>query len=263
MSVLKTKFINLTISLVSIGSINVAADSTVSEQVYVNLDCDSSQKCDLERFFVKTISKNEDNVGQTFMSAGFTTTSNKALKKYAIVQFHQGCIYKKNTNGESEFFHRTYMGLEGVPFVHVDMSVDSAEDADPIYQSSYRGGQDDGFGYIFPRKEFYFTHPPIFDGSSSQQSSYMNNLDNPKVRSLYVSDIPTFADLNKNEIASLNFVTCIYKTEDVPHFLENPNRENMGEAIKCFDWNHNWKISTTNTLQRTTEIDSTCLEGEE
>lgn len=261
MKIMKTKFFNLTVSIVALGSLNVVANTEVSKQHYINHECSSSGTCDLESFFVKTKSVLSNQRGQTYMSAGFTTTSNQALKKYAIVQFLQGCMYKKRS-GNAEFLSRSYLGQQSIPFVHPEMSIDSAEDADPIYQSSPRGGQDDGFGYIYPRKEYYFTHEPDFNNSSSPQDSYMNNLDNPKVRSLYISDVPTFADARDKQISSLNFITCIYKIEDVPQYLDDPRMTSMGEAIKCFEWNHNWKLTSSNRLQRTTEIDSTCLEGE-
>lgn len=252
---------NITMSAISVISINVAADTQYSKQIYINHECSSSQTCDLESFFVKTKSVASNQEGQTFMSAGFTTTSNEALRKYAIVQFHQGCMYKQKLNGV-EFLRRNYMGQAGVPFHHPEMSVDSGHDSDPIYQSSVRGGRDDGFGYIYPRKENYMIQEPNFDGATPQQDTYMNNLENPKVRSLYVSDVPTFADLKLNNISSLNFITCLYKTDDVPQYLNDPRRASMGEAIKCFEWNHNWKLSSSNKLERTVEIDSTCLEGE-
>lgn len=247
-------------ALVSLSPHTAFADTVLETKKFDNSFCDLNDTCDLESFYVKTISTLKNEQGQTYMSSGFKTTSNQALKNYAIVQFHQGCMY--HDTSPIKFLNRTYMGIDGVPFVHPEMAIDSAPDADPIYQSSPRGGQDDGFGYIYPRKEYYFIFEPQFNSRNAPQDSYMNHLGNNEVTQLHVSDVPTFADLNDNKIASLKFVTCLYKIKDIPAYIDDQTSLPLSNAIKCFDWNHNWKRNHLNELERTQEIDPVCLQGE-
>ena len=233
----------------------------VQNQIFDNQDCMGTDECALESFSVKTVS--EVGLGKAFthMSAGFSVKENSDLKKFAIVQFHQGCMYNQTSAGV-KFLHRSYMGVSGVPFVHKKMMVDSANDSDPIYQSSPRGGQDDGFGYIYPRKEYYYIFEPNFEGINEHQDSYMNNLSNPDVTALYVSDSPSPAILDKKQISSLNFKTCIFNMDEVPLHLIDPTDIKAESAIMCFSWKHNWKIDSNNKLVRRDGIDPACFEGE-
>ena len=238
------------------------ADTITVRQSYEPSRCDvDDDTCSLESFYVKTTSVKKDGLGHTYMSAGFSVSENESLADYAIVQYHQGCMYKDTPEG-IKFLHRSYMGKKGVPFVHPELAIDSANDSDPIYQSSERGGQDDGFGYIFPRKEYYYIFEPNLPAGNERQDSYLNHLHNPQVKALHITDVPTPANVDNKIVSSLNFKTCLFKMRDVPQYLEDPTTLSIDNAIKCFDWKHNWKINENNKLVRQDEIDSACFEGE-
>ncbi|MAZ49078.1 MAG: hypothetical protein CME65_10980 [Halobacteriovoraceae bacterium] len=244
-------------NLESMGQVKTVEDAEKVSIVY-NTDCDSTQSCEFEYLSLRTIETITESMAGTRISAGMKTSNNLALKDFAIVQFHRGCMYTQK-NGTLEFLKRSYMGIGGTPFHHPKWVVDSGPDNDPIYQSSIRGGMDDGFGYIYPRKENYYTKDPFSDRNTEiQQDYYMNHTNNPAVRELFISDVPTLASLEDRITTSLEFKTCVFKTQDIPRRVNGEEAEFINKALVCINWEHNY-APTENNIIKLQEIDPVCL----
>lgn len=239
------------------GQVQETGDTEKVTFVY-NTNCAATDSCEFKYLSLRMIETISPSIAGTRISAGMKTSSNSALKDFAIVQFHRGCMYTER-NGTVEFLKRSYMGIGGTPFHHPNWAVDSGPDNDPIYQSSLRGGMDDGFGYIYPRKENYYTKDPFSDRNPEiQQDYYMNNTDNPAVTKLFISDVPTLASLDGKITASLEFKTCVFKTQDIPRRVTGEEAEFIDKALVCIDWEHNYAPTEINMI-KLQEIDPVCL----
>ena len=163
-------------------------------------------------------------------------------------------------NGEIEFLRRSYLGISNTAFFHPEWVVDSGADNDPIYQSSLRGGMDDGFGFIYPRKENYFTVDPYLENPQRKMDFYMNNTDNEEITKLYVSDAPTAVSVENKITVSLEFKTCIFKTDDIPTRISDDSGSLLEKALICLNWAHKW-APVNNKMTKMQELDPVCLRG--
>ena len=150
---------------------------------------------------------------------------------------------KKEILDSREFFDSI------IKFKHTDWVIDSV-DLDPVYNShpdlrhaSYR----------------WNTKPGSFDKST--EKVYYN--ERPSTPNLYVSDLPGTAFYSQDGEAknlSLEFVTCIYKTVDIP-LVATPADINFSTPIAC----HTWKSSfiynhEAAKFEVKNDVDAFCLE---
>ena len=230
---------------------------------WINPEC-ASGECELKgmKLFLEKSSANR--MAGTTMVAEIETSTKAQMKKYAVVQYIQGCLYETDNKGNVKMATREFWGRQGSPFKHVGWELDSAGDKDPIYWSNSIGGMDDIRGIFIPRNSYYSNGNPFLTENWGAWAGKVSNLKETKT---FVQDMPTPSawDLDDQtmkvsaRISSLKFKICVHKIEDVPAIAESPATEVPG-AIVCMNWdsNFNYNFVTRKFEDKKEEISAVC-----
>lgn len=231
-------------------------------KTWVNPEC-ANGDCEVKamRLYVEKWNSTKERMAGNSMAAEIETSNKAALKKYAFVQYLQGCLFESSNLGETRMATREFFGKKGVPFKHKTMELDSASDKDPIYWSNDAAGYDDLRGFEIPRNSYYVNDNPVVTESYGSWAGKISNLKSNKI---FASDFPTPSYWEeKNGIitartASLNFKICLHKIEDIPVSVEDPKTQ-IGKAIVCMDWSSNYQFNfTKKVFVEKTTLHSTC-----
>lgn len=247
------------IGLILSSQVSLAAPSV---KTWVNPEC-AKGACEVKsmKLFTDKFISVKDQLAGNMMSAEIETTDKSLLKKYAFVQYIQGCLFETSNLGEIKMVSREFFGKKGQPFKHVGWELDSASDNDPIYWSNPDAGYDDMRGFEIPRNSYYENDNSIITESSNSWAGKISNLKSSKI---YASDFPTPSGWSERNgviiarIASLNFKICLHKIEDVPATVENPKHQ-VGKSIVCMDWSSNYGFNfKTKTFSEKTTLNPAC-----
>lgn len=248
-----------TICLIALLGSITAANAIIQEptitQTFKNTDCEASGTCDLKEFSLETYNYKVWIEGAysygTSATMKYKTDKVDNLEKYAVVQFIRGCVFHtQEVNGEVVKSHHIVRKSfdEVIPFFHREWEIDSL-DKDPIYNSIPEGRH---MAYRWNRKQ----------GSTAKKTQVYVLNERPAHPELYVTDIPAGAFFVGKEAknVSLEFKSCIYKTEDIPTETV-PNDTTFAEPLKCFDWSSSYIYNHKRKLYESKkEIDSYCLQ---
>ncbi|MFH2202587.1 MAG: hypothetical protein ABIJ96_05700 [Elusimicrobiota bacterium] len=209
-----------------------AVTLSVKEETWTNADCRKTDTCDLQevRFRAKqykVLVHGTYSYGTGF-SAHYRTQDIAALEKYGFVQTIRGCVFDSYEQaGEVRYafaYNREFYG-EVIPFRHAVQVFDTV-DKDPFYNS-----YDD-----LPRHFAYqWNRVP---GSIQRQTREFYGREKPPSPELYVLDYPGTAFVGEGggvKNLSLEFETCVYRTEDVPKYAA-PEAVPLPGALVCFKW---------------------------
>lgn len=209
-----------------------------------NTNCNDNQTCDLTEFslrYSKVESAFEDDWSdlsyQSMVVINYKTQEISQLPKYGVVQFIRGCVWTSEMEkGEivNHFnFSRSFFG-SSITFKHPQWVIDSI-DADPLY-----GTWDD-----LPSRHFAYkwNDTPQLHPLLEEVEKHYYGYGLPLTPELYVSDMPqggrnSSYNSSSKVNSSLEFKTCIYKTEDVPTRLD-PKQLDFASPIACFEWASN------------------------
>ncbi len=182
------------------------------------------------------------------------TNSVKNIRDYGVVQFIRGCVYNSKVNEEGvvkkeiKISREFYNGHQ--LFLHPEWVIDSI-DLDPLYNSF--NPEVDRFGAYR-----WSPTPGVFTNYDEQVYLLERTPDFPEV---YVTDRPAQAFYENNEAknVSLQFKTCLYKTNDIP-LVSKPSDLNFAEPIKCFEWNSQFNFNhKTKVFDEANKIEDICL----
>jgi hypothetical protein len=240
----------------------VHADPPIITTYWTNPEC-ASGNCEVRGMKIHVQKHNSRQQAGNFLAAEVETSSPELAKKYAFVQYVQGCIYEMTPDGKTKIGTRDFFGRDGQPFSHKEWEVDSGPDSDPIYNSNSLAGFDNFRGFEVPRNSRYMIKNPITTESYVGWAGKAKNIIDNK---LFVADIPTMTSFDISEDAkitarnsSLKFKICLHKIENVPRRMEAPGYEVAG-AIKCMEWSSNYLYNfKTRKMVEQSEIQPACL----
>ena len=234
--------------------------------IFENDKCAENDTCSLKEFRL-SVKKSRMwvidgwNYGSSVI-ASYETDSVDNLEKYSFVQFIRGCMFDTyiDTGGvvtkilghsKDQF---SEFDEEGNPksyktFCFPDWVIDS-QDKDPVYNSF------PGYG------RFYLRRWNAVPGFYNEKTEKYYGEEKPSYPELYVTDIPSGAFTGELGAvnASLEFKTCIYKTEDIPWGIAEDNVD-FATPIKCFLWQNIYIYNyAKKEFEMKSEIDSFCLQ---
>ncbi len=254
---MKTQII---IALALTSTIVSAAPSVKS---WTNPEC-ATGSCEVKGMKIFTNKTNANRLAGTTMVGEIETADKASLKKYALVQYIEGCVFETNKEGAIKMGTREFWGRKSAPFKHVGMQLDSASDRDPIYWSNVLAGWDDIRGFEIPRNSMYAYANPLITESWGSWAGKDSNL---KENKIFVQDAPTMSgwDIDEESLkvtarnSSLKFKICLHKIEDVPAEVESPST-NIENAIVCMSWDSNfiYNFSTRKFADKGDEIHPAC-----
>lgn len=239
------------------------ASAAPSVKTWINPEC-ATGDCEIKamRLFVEKM--NSNRMAGTSVSAELEGVNKEVLKKYAFVQYIQGCLFETDRAGKVRMASREFWARKGQPFKHVGFELDSASDRDPIYWSNSMAGYDDLRGFEVPRNSYYAYANPLLTDSWGAWAGKEKNLRENK---LFIHDMPTPSawDLNDQTMkvtarnSSLKFKICLHKIEDVPARVESPATE-IPDAIVCMTWDSNfiYNFSTRKFEDKKDQIHPVC-----
>jgi hypothetical protein len=248
------------IGLILSSQVSFAAPTVKS---WINPEC-ATGNCEVKamRLYVDKWNSTKDQMAGNSMAVEIETSSMSHVKKYAVVQYIQGCLFQTSNLGDIRMASREFFGKQGQPFKHVGWELDSASDKDPIYWSNDTAGFDEMRGFFIPRNSYYQNANSILTESANTWAGKISNLRENKI---FASDFPTpSAWEEKNgivsaRIASLNFKICLHKVEDVPESVESP-KTNIGAAMTCMEWSSNYQMDfKKKTFVEKTGLHPACL----
>jgi hypothetical protein len=237
------------------GATRVAPSGTVERKIlyeskYQNPVC-ASAPCDLKAVQVRLshyrVNFGEENSFGTRLDFGYLTESIADLKRFVVVQKIKGCDFQSRlelaASGAPEIKKwvenwRHFWG-DFVRFIHPDWVFDS-RDQDPVYNSGTEDGKDRHF--------FYRTNQVA--GSFERSTETLLGEEKTQHAWAYVVDLPSTAFTSVNPATqeltaknlSMQFDTCLYRTEDVPVVVSGPGAFNeiLGPPIYCLKWQNSW-----------------------
>lgn len=237
---MKSKFF-LGLALV-ISSSAFAAEPPPKVTAWVNPEC-ATGECEVKGMKIFVRKYKDTSMGGAYMTAEMETANKDLLKKYAFVQYIEGCVFAENSKGETQLAFRENLGKKGQPFKHVGPEIDSGPDADPIYWSTSDAGFDELRGIQIYRHSGYATKNPMTNENFGSWASKDKNLDSAK---LYVSDMPSWThftkDINftwKAQNSSLKFKICLHKLEDIPEKTID-GKIVVPNPVHCMEWASNY-----------------------
>lgn len=249
----------LTICLIALFSSAAMAGAVKKKptiaQTFKNTECELTSTCDLKEFTLATYDYKVMIEGSysygTSATMSYKTDEVDNLEKYAVVQYIRGCVFDSSlVDGKIvKGSHTVRKSFDQViPFFHKTWEIDSL-DKDPVYNSIPEGRHQ---AYRWNRKQ----------GSTDKKTQVYVLNERPAHPELYVTDIPAgaFKVTKEAKNVSLEFKSCIYKTEDIP--LETtPGDINFAKPLKCFDWSSSYIYNHKSKLYESKkEIDSYCLQ---
>ena len=236
------------------------------KDVFLNEDCQMDDSCDLTSFSIQvedySVRLDKKDVGETLnvmnygtkMYASYKTKDIDSLEKFGIVNFIQGCHFESELIGErveKRLTNSRYFFDDIVNYHHPEFVIDS-NDKDPMYNSCAD----------YPSRHYGYKWN-INTGSFNDKTQKYFGMEQPINSELYISDRPGtafFSDIdNSAKNISLRFMTCIYKTEDIPS-VASPEQIDFARPIACHYWdnsliyNHELK-----TFETKAELDPVCL----
>jgi len=208
------------------------------DETFTNNHCEKTNSCDLKTFRLKisdvkvTGSFGTSFTTQAYMS--YTTVDIESLLSYGIVQFIKGCQWNSSENGDINFqISRNYYG--GITqFKHPEFVIDSF-DKDPMYSST------------IPSKPHQTRHDiyrwnkikDSFD-EKSEFRFYNGGLTNARLYTRdFIGTVNYDEKIKSATNSSLEFLTCIYKIEDIPSDA-GPKDIDPQNAIKCLTWSNSF-----------------------
>lgn len=233
-------------------------------QTWVNPAC-AKGPCELKGmklFIQKSLSK---NLGQTKMTAEFSTSTPGALGNYAFVQYIRGCFYEVNAEGKRKIGTRTFFEKQFSNFRHSVWELDSESDTDPVYWSQPGHGFDPLRGKVLPRNYGY----SFGNSLAGEKASFWAGRDrNLLGNRLYAGDSPTetYANFLPNgswsgKVSSLEFKICLHEAQKVPLSVDSPSTM-IPDPITCMSWTSNYGVNTVSKrVVEKTEIDPFCGKG--
>ena len=249
-------------SLIALGLLTLnSAFAVPTVTSWVNPECATGQ-CEVKgmKIYVDKI------VDKTFVGNSaaieIETSSRDLLPKYGIVQYIKGCQYELSSKGEVKMSIRSLLGKNGVPFLHKDWEVDSADDVDPVFWSNANAGWDDLRGFDVPRNSGYAYANPALTDNYGPWGGKPRNLKEAKI---WVSDQPSPAtwkmrpDLTQVTTAtSLQFKACIYELSKVPREISDAKVQ-FDDAVGCMEWSSNFQYDfAKRKFVENKEISSVC-----
>lgn len=252
----------LIIAALAFSSISAFAAPTV--KTWLNPECANGAECELKAMRLYLDKTPANRMAGTTMVAEIETANKSQIKKYAIIQYIQGCLYETDSKGNVKMANREFWGKRSVPFKHVGWELDSASDRDPLYWSNPNFGDDDLRGFFIPRNSYYSNGNPFL---TENWGSWAGKVSNLKENKVFIQDMPTPTAWDLNEetmkvsarISSLKFKVCVHKIDDVPATVESPATEIPG-AIVCMNWdsNFNYNFATRKFEDKKEEISAVC-----
>lgn len=214
-------------------------------KTWINPEC-ATGACEVKamRLYVDKWNSAKDQMAGNSMVVEIETTSMSHVKKYATVQYIQGCLFQTSNLGDVRMASREFFGKQNQPFKHVGWELDSASDKDPIYWSNDTAGYDEMRGFFIPRNSYYQNGNSMLNESANTWAGKITNL---KANKIYAEDFPTpSAWEEKNgivtaRVASLNFKICLHKIDNVPATVDSPKTQ-IGDAITCMEWSSNYQM---------------------
>lgn len=192
----------------------------------------------------------------TVMVAKIRTHKPEDLKKFAVVQYIRGCAFhsKRGADGKIENYSNIVRQFFGkyATFRHKTWEIDSTE-KDPVYWSNNEEKYGDRLG-------LYMLVDPMKDLRREDKKFMFRDFDNHT--SSYIRDMPTSGSEYSGEFtnASMEFKTCVYKTEDLPLEVDPSGKEILGKEIACFNWSNNFIYNfEKETFEMKNEIHPFCL----
>lgn len=256
---MKSKFF-LGLALV-ISSGAFAAEPAPTITAWKNPEC-LSGNCEVKGMKMFIRKYRDTSMGGAYMTAEMETASKDLLKKYAFVQYIEGCVFEENSKGETRLAYRENLGKKGQPFKHIGPEIDSGPDADPIYWSEPKAGFDELRGIQIYRHSGYATKNPMTNNDFGTWASKDKNLESAK---LYVSDMPTWTHFTKDvnfswtaRNSSLKFKICLHKIADIPEKTVD-GKLTVPNPIHCMEWASNYVYNKrTSRITEMKEIHPYC-----
>jgi hypothetical protein len=147
--------------------------------------------------------------------------------KFLFVQFIRGCVFASRKEGDEILrSHQVIVPYRGETrtFCSNEWYLDSSDD-DPAYGT-------------VPGKDRYFNYRVTENGASPWTSEryYQRGVD--QVMSLFVTDRPSpaFRVDDRAQNVDLEFLTCLYRANDLPTNVPEPAEPLMEKALYCFSW---------------------------
>lgn len=199
-------------------------------------NCEKRDICELKRvLFVADDYRVEMSPGDyryfTLTYATYEAKTFGALEKYAFVQFIRGAVFTSKKNpitGEVEIIYNSALANFDQWLVYkIPSWIIDARDASPTYMSVE--GAPRHFWY---RWQSNILPPPWISG---EEKIYGKS--RPPVPRLYVDDNPQEAFVFDGTAynVSLEFKTCLYKSDDIPATTTRDN-VSFAEPLYCFPW---------------------------
>lgn len=239
-----------------------------------------SENCGIKRFSMATYDSELKNMfgdggtsRHSMMAAVWETNRPECIKEYGIVQYIRGCIYNFVYDPKTQTSEK-YLGTarksrgEVVIFNHPQWIVDSSS-IDPLFNSYDESDANAENRFHWHQ---FATKPLILKSNKADLKKDQNiffqsggnewvmNADLNKLKQIFVTGMPTgsdyypgaFADKDGVNVSSLEFRTCLYRTNDVP-MLMDPKEG----PIHCFEWADKMKFKNK-SFEHTDAIDEIC-----
>ena len=249
--------------IIALALTSTFASAAPAVKSWTNPEC-ATGPCEVKGMKIFLEKTNAGRLAGTTMVGEIETVNKADLKKYALVQYIEGCVYETRRDGFLRMGTREYWGKKSAPFKHVGMNLDSASDRDPIYWSNHLAGWDDIRGFEISRNSMYSYANPLLTESWGAWAGKVTNL---KENKIFVQDAPTMSgwDLDEETMkvtarnSSLKFKICLHKISDIPAEVELPNTE-IENPIVCMNWDSNflYNFATRKFVDNKEAIDPIC-----